>query len=50
MKMPIKKIEMWECSSREKLGNEMKIWKVIGIGIKNRLKNLQGKKSEEGGK
>lgn len=37
MKMPIKKIEMWKCNSREKLGNEMKIWKVIGIGIKNRL-------------
>ena len=37
MKTSIKKFEMWECSSRENLGNEMKIWEVTGIGIKKYL-------------
>lgn len=51
MKTSIRKFEMWEYSSREKLGNEMKIWEVIGIDIKkitskNRLENPQGRKSE----
>lgn len=33
MKMSIKNFETWECSSRERLGNEVRIWEVIDIGI-----------------
>lgn len=34
MKIFIKKIEMWEWSLRERIGNEMKFWEVIDINIK----------------
>lgn len=46
---------MWEWSSRERIGNEMKPWEVIDINIKKfitkkQIKNLQGRKSEAGEK
>lgn len=33
MKTSTKNFETWDCSSRDRLGNEMKIWEVIDIGL-----------------